>query len=304
MKKVLTETELKQHIHNIVKEIINEVTESETAITPHTLLPEYKDYVMRLCHVFILRGTDMDLDAAHNFSNKETSYLFKQLGCKNDFPPGMANVYEFYTLKDKALHSSNPKEELALLRKTWENSKDYKKSIVNSERNAVQLFRLFNEYGYFYISNILEQEEEYSTECPRKFEKEAGLALFGENNGLKKIDITLGAVYCVRDFSYWVSCGMPEYTNDSDSGEEGTANISIEEKIKKLLNNVFLNPTDIAKYLVRNINGDMKLQKKFKALIDGYRNPVYFKVNASDNFNEFVSLIKNNNLESAINALF
>jgi hypothetical protein len=117
--------------------------------------------------------------------------------------------------KQEAMKSGNPKESVAVVKDKWR-KKAGCEGLVDSEKKAFELFKGFKENGYNFISRFLGGKNSAS----KQMEKEAGLALFGDEKGLEgstlnEFHIMNGAVFCVRDFFRWVEAGMPDFERTS-----------------------------------------------------------------------------------------
>lgn len=199
MKIKLTKEGLKARIYEEVQRMLSErLGDDDNMSSAFILQPQYTDFIKNACHILAWKGLNFNL----NIRGMEFKVAQKLVGT-------------YLREKQEAMKSENPKESVAAVKDRWR-KKAGCEGLVDSEKKAFELFKGFKENGYDFISRFLGGKNSAS----KQMEKEAGLALFGDEKGLEgstlnEFHIMNGAVFCVRDFFRWVEAGMPDFERTS-----------------------------------------------------------------------------------------
>lgn len=316
MKQKLTETDLRNVVYERIKKILSESfgVSDDNSESSFILQPKYTNFIKTACHVLAWKGLDFNL----NIKGPEYRTA-KQL------------IDSYLSAKQEAIKSSNPKENVAKVKETWRNKRGCE-GLVDSEKEAFELFSQFKNEGYEFISKYLGNKNNAS----KQMEKSAGLALFGKESDLPEFNIMHGAVFCVRDFFKWVNAGKPDFERTSDGklkrGDGPLKDSDIDggivnkdelmsakknepelwRDVKSLLDNRRISPISIAKVLIGgNAKGGQEDLKELMSYISEYRtlitgskqNKDAFRTNAYDTLDKLVDKIKEMGAESAVKGL-
>lgn len=324
MERKLTETELRNAIYERVKNMLSEgpMGQYGEVSSVFVLDKRYADFIRIACHILAWKGLDFNLNIS-GIPYKTAQGLIESF------------VSEKKKAKTSSTSSENAMENLRRLRNAWRQKGGDYEAVVNSEKEANDLYKQFNEEGYYFIKRFLGS----ATNSSKQMEKEAGLALFGEQSGLKEFYIKNGAVFCVRDFFQWVKAGKPDFERDKNGklkrGEQPLQQAGITGKIvnkddlldrsesqdgeselwnnvKALLDDRTINSIEIAKSIVGgSIRDNQEDFQEIMLYVSEYRNlskgskqhSDAFRASAYDTLDKLVEKITEMHRESAIDQL-
>lgn len=319
MKQQLTESELRSAVYERVKRALSEAfgNEGDNSASAFILQPQYTNFIKTACHIIAWKGIDFDLNIRGNEYR-----IAKQM------------IDSYISEKQEAMKSSNPKEGVAMVKETWRNKRGCE-GLVDSEKEAFEMFTQFKNEGYEFISRYLGKKNNSS----KQMEKSAGLALFGKESDLSEFHIMHGAVFCVRDFFRWVKAGKPDFertqagklkkgdaplrqagitgkmVNKDELGSEAENNREGSElwrDVKALLDERSIDSVGMAKALVGGSireNQDafqeiMLCISEYRTLIKGSKqNSDAFRTSAYDVLDKLVSKIEELHTESVVGQL-